>query len=130
MPDYQETLTIDACFGIDEEHKLFRFIIEGCTEILPVCNIESCMVMADWGALNKNLFHDEEVIPGLGKIPFINDMREFSKAVSGSDVFLTIHFQNNSGNLKIFKKRYSHDDSEVRRLASKINNIVNSNPSV
>lgn len=129
MADYQETLTVDPCFGIDEVNGLFRFTIEGYTEILPVCNIESCMVMADWGALNINLFHEEEV-SGMGKIPFINDIKEFSKAIMKADVFLTIHFQDSHGDSKSFKKRYPCDDSDVRRLAAKIDNIVNSTPSV
>ena len=129
MPDYQETLTVDISFGIDEDHKLFRFTIEGCTEILPACNIESCLLTADWAALNKNLFHYEEV-EGYGKIPFVNDMTEFTKAYLQTDIFLTIHFQDSHGNAKILKKRYPREDSEVRCLVSTINNIINSNPTV
>lgn len=32
MSNYQETLTIDECFGIDEKHKLFRLTLGDCTE--------------------------------------------------------------------------------------------------
>ena len=129
MINYQETLTVDTCFGIDEVNGLFRFTIEGFTEILPVCNIESCMVMPDWGALNMNLFHEEDV-HGMGKIPFINDIKEFSNAIIKADVFLTIHFRDSHGDAKIFKKRYPCDNSDVLNLAAKIDNIVNSTPSV
>ena len=119
MADYRETIKIYECFGIDEVNCLFRFH----TEILPITNIESCAVTPDTASLPQNLFHQEEVF-GMGKIPFINDIKELSKAVRENDIFLTIYFSDKDGNSLIFKKRYPYDSNEVYALASKINSTV------
>ena len=120
MATYNETLMIDECFGIDEANLLFRFTNNGQTQTLPLSNIDACYVAGDIDSLIPNFSHYEDVF-GFGIIPFVSDMKGFSKAVRESDIFLTIFFCDKDGTEKIFKKRFSQDNNEAYSLSSKIN---------
>ncbi len=120
---YNETLRIDENFLIDEEGETFCYKKAGECVILPAKNIQSCIVMADVDSIGEEYFYIKEV-PDIGKVHFVKDLNDFSKAILSGNTVLTICFLDKNGKIRSHKKKYESEDRTPYNIMSRINKLI------
>ena len=120
---FTEKLIVDEDFRLDIHLKIFQYRNKGHFKSLSVKNIKSCAVYADLSFINDENVK-EHIDTYVGRIPLISDLSELIKMTSDSGTFLIIHFEDENGELKFYRKKYDKEDNEQYKIAWLINKLI------
>lgn len=116
----KKKIIVDKDFFVDVNKKIFQYTNNEVSKSFPLKNIICCEVYADTSVIESETY----IETSFGIIPFFEDLKELKKMVFSAGTVLRIFFEDETGEIKSYSKKYGKEERKPYEIRHLINNLI------